>query len=39
MRYEKKILLMLMAACLIGTSALACEEGYRRAVRLDSDEA
>lgn len=39
MRYEKKILLMLMAACLIETSALACEEGYRRAVRLDSDEA
>ena len=26
MKYGKRILLMLMAACLIGTSASACEE-------------
>ena len=39
MRYEKKILLMLMAACLIGTSASACEGAPYRSVRLESDEA
>lgn len=30
---------MLMAACLIGTSASACEEGHHRSVCLESDEA
>ena len=39
MRYGKKILLMLMAACLIGTSASACEGAPYRSVRLESDEA
>ena len=39
MKYGKRILLMLMAACLIGTSASACEEGHHRSVRLESDEA
>ena len=39
MRYGKKILLMLMATCLIGTSASACEGAPYRSVRLESDEA
>ena len=38
MRYGKRIQLLLMAACLIGSSALACGAGPQ-SVRLESDEA